>query len=376
MADEEFMFGDLFATVRVQDLPASREVVAVERQENGTWRVCGSAIANADGIAELGIEGSKTSRVYAFAIDHWGEPFTPNRTVANGDIIRPSVFLGWLYRVTAPGTLPDEEPVWWNSTPGMPRSVGTAMAQAEMYFQPIAHGPVDIEWEDKEEGDPHWDNVVALLHFDGDLVDETGRHWSVLRNAPATFESVDPIMAPASFISGSTVIQSALGGAQFGSGDFTVEVSFTISQFKPENNPGGIVAVRDSNTRISWQINTESDGRVRFAMSTSGTPGSGWVTVYSVTPVALNQVCRFAVVRRGADLYLFFNGNLEGHVVVGAVSLYGGSEYVICGATDREDSTSNRYRHIGLIDELRITKGVARYTKNFTPPTKPFPNFK
>ena len=53
MADEEFMFGDLFATVRVQDLPASREVVAVERQENGTWRVCGSAIANADGIAVL-----------------------------------------------------------------------------------------------------------------------------------------------------------------------------------------------------------------------------------------------------------------------------------------------------------------------------------
>lgn len=117
MADEEFMFGDLSATVRVQDLPASREVVAVERQANGTWRVCGSAIANTDGIAELGIEGSNTSRVYAFAIDHWGEPFTPNKTVAYGDIIRPSVFLGWLYRVTAPGVLPDEEPAWWNSTP-------------------------------------------------------------------------------------------------------------------------------------------------------------------------------------------------------------------------------------------------------------------
>lgn len=146
MSDEEFMYGDLLATVRVQDLPASREVVAVERQRNGTWRVCGSAIANADGIAELGIEGSKTSRVYAFAIDHWGEPFTPNKTVAYGDIIRPSVFLGWLYRVTAPGVLPGEEPVWWNSTPGMPRPVGSAMAQAEMYFQPIAHGPVDIEW--------------------------------------------------------------------------------------------------------------------------------------------------------------------------------------------------------------------------------------
>ncbi len=35
---------------------------------------------------------------------------------------------------------------------------------------------------------------------------------------------------------------------------------------------------------------------------------------------------------------------------------------------------SSTYRLVGLIDELRISKGIARWTSNFTPPTKPYTN--
>src|SRR5690606_31524640 len=235
MSETDLWFGTLSATVRVEDLPASRQVVAIERQASGDWRVCGQAVSNAEGIATLPITGLPTSRIYAIAIDEWGKPFAPGMTVAYGDVIRPTQFLGWMYQVTSPGVLPGTEPEWWNSMAGVPQPVGTAMMQAVRHYQPIAHGPVsDIEWDEVGEVDEHWDKVVSLLHFDGDLTDATGRVWESVGSSVVS--SADSVVGGSSlYAPGTAGLVRAANSADFdfGSGDFTIEFFLSPSSVTP-----------------------------------------------------------------------------------------------------------------------------------------------
>lgn len=148
MAEEDFWFGTLSATVRVESMPGARRIVAVELQEDGSWRVCGSGVSSQDGVVEMTIEGNPQSNIYAMAVDDWGRKWMPGMVVAFGELVRPSLFKGWMYKCTQPGTLPAEEPEWWNAMESIPQPVGTAMLQATRHYQPIAHGPVDLTWDE------------------------------------------------------------------------------------------------------------------------------------------------------------------------------------------------------------------------------------
>ena len=132
----------LAARVRVDGLEAAREVLAVERQTDGAWRVAGN-LRSADGALDLRVTGGE---VYALAIDDYGTVFQPNLAVAVGDTIRPSVYAGWLYRITEAGVLPASEPAWWPiDGDNAPRPLGSARAVAVRYYRPLAHGPVPVE---------------------------------------------------------------------------------------------------------------------------------------------------------------------------------------------------------------------------------------
>jgi hypothetical protein len=80
----------------------------------------------------------------------------------------------------------------------------------------------------------------------------------------------------------------------------------------------------------------------------------------------------FAFVRYGNVFSLYINGVSVGTPITDAGAMYASTEDLRIGAT--KDSAGTLYYAWGYIDEYRISKGTARYTTNFTPPTAAFGN--
>ncbi len=136
--------GQVSGLVRVERLPANREIVLVERPADGEWRLAGyGPTPGGSGDIDVRVVGGD---VYAIGVDDYGVAFVPDLRVQVGQRIRPTHYAGWVYEITEAGQLPAAEPVWWaaqGENPSQP--LGSARAIARRYFQPIAHGPVPVE---------------------------------------------------------------------------------------------------------------------------------------------------------------------------------------------------------------------------------------
>jgi hypothetical protein len=82
------------------------------------------------------------------------------------------------------------------------------------------------------------------------------------------------------------------------------------------------------------------------------------------------------IVRNGANIYMFLDGvalTLEAITAIDAsteIPNFGGSSVFTVGASGSTSAT--QWVMNGYLDEFRISKGVARHTANFTPPTIPY----
>ena len=86
--------------------------------------------------------------------------------------------------------------------------------------------------------------------------------------------------------------------------------------------------------------------------------------------ISTNTWTHLAVSRSGTSLRGFINGTQVGSTVTNSTSLLNVAQRPVIGTNGNTVSIEN---FNGYMDDLRITKGYARYTANFTPPTAAFP---
>jgi hypothetical protein len=158
---------------------------------------------------------------------------------------------------------------------------------------------------------------------------------------------------------GDYLVAKGTSALNVGAGDFTIEGWFYTTSASTQQ------AIVNAWNSIQFQVEISSSGKVQFAFAPYST---GSYLIVGNTTISANTWYHFAVVRSGSTFTLYLNGTSDGTGTSSAttstnVDLWVGANY---GGT--------RYLN-GYIDDLRITKGYARYTANFTAPVGPFNGF-
>jgi len=211
--------------------------------------------------------------------------------------------------------------------------------------------------------DPDLANVSLLLHGDG-----TNGSTTVIDSSPSpktvtAFGNAQISTAQSKF-GGSSVAFDGTGDYlvsasnvdfAFGTGDFTIELWLYVFN---TSRPNILVDLRTSASQVVPTIYIEQ-GAVRYVVSD---------TVRIGAPFTLaNTWVHLALARSQGSTRLFINGTQSGSTYADSNNYIQSPVYI--GA--RWDSLGST---AGYIDDLRITRGVARYDANFVPPTAPFPD--
>ncbi len=228
----------------------------------------------------------------------------------------------------------------------------------------------------KEETDDDFNLVTSLYHFDGSngaqnktFLDSSTNGFTVTRYGSSTQGTFSPFSADdgkwsVEFSGGGTSTTSRLiyqlsstTTFAFGTGDFTIEAWVFPRSTLTLPNANFILDFRSGNNVVMYLAYSSSTGSYNLY---------GW-TGNAASGINLNAWNHVAIVRESGSEKGFVNG----------VEKYSASEtsnHGNAGITigNRYASTWNPFD--GFISNVRVVKGTAVYTSNFTPSTSPLTN--
>ena len=214
--------------------------------------------------------------------------------------------------------------------------------------------------------DLFWSSVSLLLHFNGTggsttFTDQTGK---TVTPTNASLSTTSPKFGTAcGAFNGTNASLAVANNAafQFGSGDFTVEFYCRNNEIAATK----FFALFGAAGALSWWI-YRSAQQVYAAASADGTNNAVLISSGNVI-TSTSAWYHVAFVRRGNAFTLYVDG-----LVVGTAS-FSGSLFATTSPLSVGQYGGGFFFN-GSLDELRVTKGVARYIGEFTPPASEFPN--
>lgn len=225
--------------------------------------------------------------------------------------------------------------------------------------------------------DPWFSNVSLLLHGDGNLTDSSsyGHSFTTYGNVSATGVAKFGTNSLLFDGNGDYLMTSSNSAFDF-PGDFTIEAWVWFSA--PPNSYAGAYGAAIVNRysglgggdNTGWQlrINGTSSGYDTINLYT-GQTDLNWSASFS-----LNTWHHVAVSRSGSSIRAYVDGSQVGSTTINSDSLTPSSSRDLSIGRLALESTY-LFDLNGRIDDLRLSKGVARYTgSSFSVPTAAFPN--
>jgi len=237
-------------------------------------------------------------------------------------------------------------------------------------------------WPSRSSADPFWSNVVLLMGFEGangsqgapGFTDESpAAHGTATTNATTQIttsqfkfggSSASLVDSPAS------IVQFANSADwNFGSGNFTIEGwVYPVNDF----NTGTNIALWQSG-QLSWLIFTSmnsvgGDKHLHWDTSTNGSTVNA--DIIGATTLVASTWYHFAIDFDGIKYRMYINGVMDGSFSTPR-TLFNSTAVL----TMAQSNSAGGNGFTGNLDEIRITKGVARYHSDsgFTVPTAAFP---
>lgn len=211
----------------------------------------------------------------------------------------------------------------------------------------------------------------ALLHLNGadtstTITDESGKTWTARGNAQ--IDTAQSVFGGASLLLDGTGDQIDTPDSAdwfFSAGAFTIDFRVRFAALPGVGAAASLVGQRvdGNNQQRVFTDNPAGTRRMRFRVLSAGP-----ITIDVVCNITLatNTWYHIAVVRTGDDFLIFQDGTQIGSTLTDTSPVPNLAALLEVGGFGAVDYLN------GWVDELRVSKGVARWTTNFTPPTSEY----